>query len=112
MITNSSLAGCFAALSNEQRLAIYEKICSNSFCCFFDSMDSQHSEGRYDCNVGNISNTFEIAPATVSHHLKELKNAGLINMERKGKFIYLTPLKEPLENINLFLNGKLNYEYS
>jgi len=109
MITNSSLADCFAALSNEQRLAIYEKVCSNSFCCFYDSKDSQTSEGRFSCNVGNISKSFELAPATVSHHLKELKNAGLINMERRGKFIYLTPLKEPLENINIFLNGKLNY---
>lgn len=110
MITNSSLAGCFAALSNDQRLAIYEKICSNSFCCFYDSSNSETSEGRYNCNVGDISKSFDLAPATVSHHLKELKNAGLINMERKGKFIYLTPLKEQLENINLFLNGKLNYE--
>lgn len=110
MVTNNFLAACFAALSNEQRLAIYEKICSNSFCCFYDSTDSEKSKGRYNCNVGNISKAFDLAPATVSHHLKELKNAGLINMERKGKFIYLTPLKESLENINLFLNGKLNYE--
>ena len=109
MVTNLSLADCFAALSNEQRLAIYEKICSNSFCCFYDSTDSKTSIGRYNCNVGDISNSFDLAPATVSHHLKELKNAGLINMERKGKFIYLTPLKKPLEKMDFFLNGKLNY---
>jgi len=73
-------------------------------------MDSETSKGRYNCNVGDISKSFDLAPATVSHHLKELKNAGLINMERRGKFIYLTPLKEPLEKINLFLKGKLNFE--
>jgi ArsR family transcriptional regulator len=31
-----------------------------------------------------------LAPATVSHHLKELDDAGLINMERCGKFIHIT----------------------
>jgi ArsR family transcriptional regulator, arsenate/arsenite/antimonite-responsive transcriptional repressor len=31
-----------------------------------------------------------LAPATVSHHLKELDVAGLIHMERSGKFSHLT----------------------
>jgi len=31
-----------------------------------------------------------LAPATVSHHLKELDHAGLVNVERDGKFAYLT----------------------
>jgi ArsR family transcriptional regulator, arsenate/arsenite/antimonite-responsive transcriptional repressor len=31
-----------------------------------------------------------LSPATVSHHLKELDDAGLINMERSGKFVRIT----------------------
>lgn len=31
-----------------------------------------------------------LAPATVSHHLKELHLAGLVRMERSGKFAHIT----------------------
>ena len=67
-------------------------------------MDNVSIEDRCRCSVGDISGSFDLAAATVSHHLKELKHAGLINMERRGKYIFLTPRKEPLRDIEKFFN--------
>jgi ArsR family transcriptional regulator len=35
--------------------------------------------------AGEVSEALEIAPATLSFHLKELKNAGLLRCERQGR---------------------------
>lgn len=37
-----------------------------------------------------IGEWLQLAPATVSHHLKELENATLVNIERDGKFARIT----------------------
>jgi len=43
-------------------------------------------EGRMA--AGDIANKFEMTQATVSHHLSVLDEAGLINDEKVGKYIY------------------------
>jgi ArsR family transcriptional regulator len=32
---------------------------------------------------------FSISPATLSHHLKELANAGLIDLRREARFVHM-----------------------
>ena len=50
--------------------------------------------------AGDIGSEFQMTGATMSHHLSILRKAGLINDERRGKFIYyelnLTVLDEVL----------------
>ena len=38
-----------------------------------------------------------LAPATVSHHVKELESAGLVNVERDGKFAYISLRRDVLD---------------
>jgi ArsR family transcriptional regulator len=39
----------------------------------------------------------EISPATLSHHMKELEMAGLVRVERKGKFAHYQLIHDVLE---------------
>jgi ArsR family transcriptional regulator, arsenate/arsenite/antimonite-responsive transcriptional repressor len=59
------------ALGDETRLRIFEAI----------------SRGR-QMNCGQIVSMRGVTPATVSHHLKILSEAGLIACRRDGQFVY------------------------
>lgn len=76
------IASLLKALSNPNRLAIFEELCS---CCVPGTECSLDEIGEY-C-VGDIGAKLNIAPSTLSHHLKELKHVGLIQTTRRGKRI-------------------------
>src|SRR5271167_1140221 len=46
----------------------------------------QHIARRRSCTCVELRERCPITPATLSHHLKELRSAGLISIARKGKF--------------------------
>jgi len=68
------------ALGDQTRLMIYEAIAA----C--DQM-----------NCSDIASLQGVTPATVSHHLKTLADAGLIDSRREGQFIYNKAVPETME---------------
>ena len=60
------------AVSDPTRFAILSKI----------------AQSRGDLACANLTGEMEITPATISHHIKELNAAGLIEARREGKFYF------------------------
>jgi ArsR family transcriptional regulator len=52
-----------------------------------------------DLTAGEISNQFSMTQATISHHLTILKEAGLVDDRRDGKFIYYALNTSVIEEI-------------
>lgn len=73
-------ANMFKALSNPHRLALFHRLMN---CCEPGTKCSTEEAEKF-C-VGDLGEGLEIAPSTLSHHVKELNRAGLISMERRGK---------------------------
>lgn len=70
----------FKALSNPHRLAMFRRLAS---CCPPGTICSTEDAVRY--SVGQLGADIDISISTLSHHLKELNRAGLVQMARKGK---------------------------
>lgn len=77
------------ALADETRLKIFEAISAS---------------GQMNC--GEIVSMRGVTPATVSHHLKILNQAGLIACRREGQFVYSEAVPEKIAAYTLAL-GKI-----
>lgn len=68
------------ALADETRLRIFEAIA-----------------GEEQMNCGEIVSMRGVTPATVSHHLKVLQEAGLIACRREGQFVFNQAIPATIE---------------
>jgi ArsR family transcriptional regulator len=78
------LAAVFKALGDPVRLRLLSMIASR--------------QGGETC-VCELTPAFELSQPTISHHLKLLRQAGLIDCERRGTWVYYWVLPATLERL-------------
>ena len=81
-ISYDEAAAIFKVLSNPNRLKILMRILAS--CCSRVKCDLP---GEESC-IGSLARDLGIGGPTVSHHIKELRQAGLIRVERQGQKRY------------------------
>jgi ArsR family transcriptional regulator, arsenate/arsenite/antimonite-responsive transcriptional repressor len=77
------LAEIFKALADPTRVAIVNRLAAGEKCCVCDLTDA-----------------FAISQPTVSHHLRILREAGLVESERRGTFAYYWLAADAVERLS------------
>ncbi|MET9240903.1 metalloregulator ArsR/SmtB family transcription factor [Nonomuraea sp. NPDC003709] len=54
--------------------------------------------------VCDIADAFDLTQPTISHHLKVLKDVGLLTYERRGSWVYYRLVPESLAQLSALLN--------
>ncbi|UPW04850.1 metalloregulator ArsR/SmtB family transcription factor [Rhodococcus pyridinivorans] len=83
------LARTFKALGDPVRLRILSLIASH--------------EGGESC-VCDIAPAFDLSQPTISHHLKVLREAGLLDCERRGTWVYYRVIPSALAQLSTVLS--------
>ena len=87
METKTAVAA-LAALAQETRLSIFRLLVQ---------------AGPQGLAAGRIGDSLDVAPATLSFHLKELSHAGLVSSRQEGRFIYYATDFERMAALMTFL---------
>jgi ArsR family transcriptional regulator, arsenate/arsenite/antimonite-responsive transcriptional repressor len=82
------LAARFKALSDPTRLAIVNQLASAGECCV--------------CNLEPLG----LSQPTISHHLKILREAGLVESTRRGTWAYYRLVPESVQALAFALGGR------
>jgi ArsR family transcriptional regulator, arsenate/arsenite/antimonite-responsive transcriptional repressor len=85
---SDSLAARFRALADPTRVAIVNRLASSAECCVCD-----------------LNAAFNLSQATISHHLKVLRDAGLVESSRRGTWAYYRLVPEAVLELRQTLGG-------
>ena len=77
-----ALAATFKVLADPTRVGIVNRLANGEPCCVCD-----------------LTAAFELSQPTVSHHLRVLRDAGLVEPERRGTFAYYRLVPDSVERL-------------
>jgi len=89
----------FKALGNETRFLIFKNIFTGGYTCSIDKKDPKVKVSPHATCVSTIAEHFEFSLPTISKHLKELREANIVTMEKKGNKIYIEPNIETIREL-------------
>jgi ArsR family transcriptional regulator len=90
------LARMFKALADPVRLRLLSLIASRS-----------DGEGSGEVCVCDLLGAFDVQQSTISHHLRVLREAGLVDCERRGTWVYYWALSTALNRLSSLLTTEL-----
>ncbi|HEY9315508.1 metalloregulator ArsR/SmtB family transcription factor [Williamsia sp.] len=67
------------------------------------SLVASHAGG--EACVCDISDSFDLSQPTISHHLKVLRQAGLLDCERRGTWVYYWVIPAALQQLSSVLSA-------
>ncbi len=89
----------FRALSNKNRLQLFLNL--------LDESRLDLAKGRtHDCFLASILNNLRIGAPSISHHLRELESAGLIETSKEGKQLVCSIRPDAMQDIASFFAAK------
>ncbi|MGH7604363.1 MAG: ArsR/SmtB family transcription factor [Gemmatimonadaceae bacterium] len=97
------LGEIFKALGSPHRVAIVSTLLKREMACCSGDRAANCTLDAASCNVGSIGESLDIDASTLSHHLKELDRAGLIERARRGRQIYCRVNRARLDQLRSFL---------
>src|SRR5256885_16553133 len=80
-VESESLAARFKALADPTRVAIVNRLAVG------------------ECCVCDLNAAFDLSQPTISHHLKVLRDAGLVESSRRGTWAYYRLVPEALDEL-------------
>lgn len=89
----TSLARVFKALGDPVRLRIVSIVASHE----------GGVGGARECCVCDLTAAFDLSQPTISHHLKVLKEVGLLTSERRASWVYYRVVPETLAELSALL---------
>ena len=82
----AELASVFKALADPTRVSIVNRLAATTEVCVCD-----------------LTTAFDLSQPTISHHLKLLRDAGLIEAERRGTWAYYRLVPQAIERLRTVL---------
>jgi ArsR family transcriptional regulator, arsenate/arsenite/antimonite-responsive transcriptional repressor len=82
------------ALSDPMRVRMLSMMAEGRGCCDFSDSGVPAGEGDEGICVCEFEEQFGMGQSRVSYHMKKLKDAGLVNEERRGKWAFYSLNRE------------------